>query len=107
MLPCYWIYWEAGKAFLEVGSRTSLYQKWIDTHGGEEFGALVEAVLGLADNVHEDLNTAQKARVKGPSSPPAARSGCSGTRPGGWKGGQFKVSAVSFLPSDSCPIHTL
>jgi len=45
--------------------RPLLYQKWIDTHGGEEFGALVEAVLGLADNVHEDLNTAQKARVKG------------------------------------------
>jgi hypothetical protein len=28
-LPCYWIYWEAGKAFLEEGSPNLLYQKWM------------------------------------------------------------------------------
>ena len=40
-----------------------MYQKWIDTYGGEEFGALVAAVLDLTDRVCEDLNLAQKARV--------------------------------------------
>ncbi len=63
VLPCYWIYWEVGKALLEHGSLNSLYQKWIDTYGGEEFGTLVEAVLDLIDEVCEDLNPAQKARV--------------------------------------------
>jgi thiaminase (transcriptional activator TenA) len=63
VLPCYWIYWEVGKALQEEGSPNPLYQKWIDICGGEEFGTLVEAVLDLADNVYEDLNTAQKARV--------------------------------------------
>jgi thiaminase/transcriptional activator TenA len=65
VLPCYWIYWEVGKALLERGSPNPMYQKWIDTYGGEEFGALVEAVLDLTDRVCEDLNSSQKARVRG------------------------------------------
>ncbi len=64
VLPCYWIYAEVGKALLERGSPNPRYQKWIDTYGGEEFGALVEAVLNLTDRVCEDLNPAQKARVR-------------------------------------------
>ena len=49
VLPCYWIYSEVGKALLEKGSPDPRYQKWIDTYGGEEFGALLEAVLDLTD----------------------------------------------------------
>ena len=64
VLPCYWIYERAGKALLEHGSPNPRYQKWIDTYGGEEFGALVEAVLDLSDSVFKDLNPAQKARVR-------------------------------------------
>ena len=63
VLPCYWIYREVGKALLERGSPEPRYQKWIDTYGGEDFGALVEAVLDLTDGVCEDLNPSQKARV--------------------------------------------
>ena len=63
VLPCYWIYREVGKALLERGSPNPRYRKWIDTYGGEGFGALVEAVLDLTDGVCEDLNSAQKARV--------------------------------------------
>jgi thiaminase/transcriptional activator TenA len=63
VVPCYWIYWEVGKALLEHGSPNPLYQRWIDTYGGEEFGTLVEAVLDLTDRVCEDLIPTQKARV--------------------------------------------
>ncbi len=63
VLPCYWIYQEVGKALLVHGSPNPLYQRWIDTYGGEEFGALVEAVLDLTDEVCKDLNPTQKARV--------------------------------------------
>jgi thiaminase/transcriptional activator TenA len=63
VLPCYWIYGAVGKALLERGSPSPMYQKWIDTYGGEEFGALVEAVLDLTDRVCKDLSLAQKARV--------------------------------------------
>ena len=64
VLPCYWIYWEVGKALLERGSPNVLYKRWIDTYGGEEFGTLVEAVLDLTDRVCEDLNPSQRAHVK-------------------------------------------
>ena len=64
VLPCYWIYWEVGKALLDKGSPNPRYQKWIGTYGGEEFGALVEAVLDLTDKDCEGLNPAQRARVK-------------------------------------------
>ena len=64
VLPCYWIYWEVGKALLGHGSPNALYNRWIDTYGGEEFGTLVGAVLDLTDRVCEDLNSSQKARVR-------------------------------------------
>jgi len=63
VLPCYWIYAEIGKTLLEKGSPNPRYRKWIETYGGEEFGALVEAVLDLTDETCEDLNPAQKAHV--------------------------------------------
>jgi thiaminase (transcriptional activator TenA) len=64
VLPCYWIYWEVGKALLERGSPNPMYKKWIDAYGGEEFGTLVEAVLDLTDRVCEELTSSQKARVR-------------------------------------------
>lgn len=64
VLPCYWIYWEVGKALLERGSPNPMYQKWIETYGGEEFGALVEAVLDLTDEVCKELNVHQRAHVR-------------------------------------------
>jgi thiaminase (transcriptional activator TenA) len=63
VLPCYWIYWEVGKALLECGSPNPQYQRWIDTYAGEEFGTLVGTVLNLTDSVCEDLNPTQKAHV--------------------------------------------
>ena len=63
VLPCYWIYAEVGRALLEQGSPNPMYQTWIDTYGGEEFGAVVEAVLDLADRTCEELNPAQRAAV--------------------------------------------
>ncbi len=63
VLPCYWIYAEVGRTLLEQRSPDPMYQTWIDTYGGEEFGAVVEAVLDLADRTCEELNLAQRAAV--------------------------------------------
>ena len=57
VLPCYWIYWEVGKALLAKGSPEPLYQRWINTYGGKEFGDVVQAVLALTDQTALDLNT--------------------------------------------------
>ena len=49
VLPCYWIYREVGKHLVKRGSPDPRYQLWIDTYGGEEFGATVREVLAVTD----------------------------------------------------------
>lgn len=50
VLPCYWIYWEVGKALAEGGSPDEMYQKWIDTYASEEFAESVEIVLEITND---------------------------------------------------------
>jgi thiaminase/transcriptional activator TenA len=63
VLPCYWIYWEVGKALLERGSPDPLYRKWIETYGGEDFAAIVQAVLALTDEIGADISPAEEPLV--------------------------------------------
>ena len=64
VLPCYWIYAEVGAHLLERGSPDPLYRRWIETYGGEEFAAVVQAVRDLTDRVGADLAEAELARVR-------------------------------------------
>ncbi|MCH8029472.1 MAG: thiaminase II [Candidatus Dadabacteria bacterium] len=64
ILPCYWIYGEVGKELIKKGSPNALYQRWIDTYGGEEFEVIVKAVLALANEVGESLREEEKRMVK-------------------------------------------
>jgi len=63
VLPCYWIYWEAGKELLRRGSPDPRYQKWIDTYGGEEFGDVVREVISVTDALGPGLAPAERALV--------------------------------------------
>ena len=60
VLPCYWIYWEVGKALRTKGSQKHLYQRWINTYGGEEFGKVVQAVLALTDQIASGLRASER-----------------------------------------------
>jgi thiaminase/transcriptional activator TenA len=60
VLPCYWIYWEVGKALIERGSPNPLYQRWIDTYGGETFAAIVQNVLDLTNRIGSGLGAADR-----------------------------------------------
>jgi len=51
VLPCYWIYARVGEELLDRGSPDPLYARWIATYGGEEFQAVVDAVLDVTDRV--------------------------------------------------------
>ncbi|RZT88446.1 thiaminase/transcriptional activator TenA [Pseudonocardia sediminis] len=51
VLPCYWIYGRVGEHLLAAGSPDPLYQRWIAMYGGEEFGAVVDAVLDATDRI--------------------------------------------------------
>jgi thiaminase (transcriptional activator TenA) len=63
VLPCYWIYWEVGKELIRRGSPDPRFQRWIDTYGGDEFGAVVGDVLAEADSIGPFLSAAERARV--------------------------------------------
>lgn len=63
LLPCYWIYWEVGKALVSRGSPDPLYARWIETYGGEEFAEIVRAVLVLTDRLGPELSPAERARA--------------------------------------------
>ncbi|HSE83024.1 MAG TPA: thiaminase II, partial [Thermodesulfobacteriota bacterium] len=47
------------------GSPHPLYQRWIDTYGGEEFAGIVQAVLRLTNTVTKGLRDSEKKAVKG------------------------------------------
>jgi thiaminase/transcriptional activator TenA len=64
LLPCYWIYWQVGRTLVEKGSADPLYQRWIDTYGGEEFGAIVSEVLALTDRIGADLGAGERERMR-------------------------------------------
>jgi len=51
VLPCYWIYGRVGEHLLEGGSPDPLYRRWIEMYGGEEYGAVVDAVLDATDRI--------------------------------------------------------
>jgi thiaminase/transcriptional activator TenA len=55
LLPCYWIYWEVGKALQRAGSPDPLYARWIGTYAAEEFGGLVRDVLAVTDRIASGL----------------------------------------------------
>jgi len=63
VLPCYWIYQRVGTELLEQGSPDPLYQRWIDTYGGEEFAEVVRQVLALTDRIGPELAAAERRRV--------------------------------------------
>ena len=54
LLPCYWIYWEVGKALERGGSTDPLYARWIGTYASEAFGDVVRGVLA-ATNAMADV----------------------------------------------------
>lgn len=59
-LPCYWIYWEVGKALEQRGSPVEIYQRWIATYASAEFGATVQQVLAFTDRLASTLTATQR-----------------------------------------------
>jgi len=58
------MYWEVGKSLISKGSPNPLYQKWIDTYGGEEFAEVVKEVLNLTNKISRRLPHNEKQAMK-------------------------------------------
>jgi thiaminase/transcriptional activator TenA len=61
VLPCYWIYWEVGRALAGRGSPDPRYRAWIETYAGPEFEVAVTGAIGACDRAGGDLAPAQRA----------------------------------------------
>lgn len=64
LLPCFWIYWEVGRALVERGSPDLSYQRWIDTYADEAFGRTVEAVIAVTDRVAAQVGEDERDRMR-------------------------------------------
>jgi thiaminase/transcriptional activator TenA len=64
LLPCYWIYWEVGKALERLGSPDPLYARWIATYAAEDFAGVVRAVLDATNQVARTLGDPERAAMK-------------------------------------------
>jgi thiaminase/transcriptional activator TenA len=66
VLPCYWVYAMVGTHLLSrtaaAPSPNQQYQTWIATYGGEEFQAVVAAVLDTVDRIGPELSAPEQAR---------------------------------------------
>ena len=64
LLPCYWVYWEVGKALERAASPDPLYARWIATYASGEFGDVVRAVLAVTDVVGARLAAAEREAMR-------------------------------------------
>ncbi len=49
LLPCFWIYWDVGRAIAERAAADNPYRAWIDTYADEAFGEAVRTVIAITD----------------------------------------------------------
>ncbi len=49
LLPCFWIYWDVGRAIAGTAAPDNPYRAWIDTYADPRFGEAVQAVIAAAD----------------------------------------------------------
>jgi thiaminase/transcriptional activator TenA len=61
ILPCYWIYWEVGKALVAAGSPNARFGMWIETYSDPSFGEAVDGVLSACDAALEHVGPAARA----------------------------------------------
>jgi thiaminase/transcriptional activator TenA len=64
LLPCYWIYWEVGKALERAGSSDPLYARWIGTYASAAFGDVVRAVLAATDAIAGTVGSAERGAMR-------------------------------------------
>lgn len=63
LLPCFWIYREAGIEIAKKTERNNRYIDWIDTYSGEEFNLAVERMLVITDILAEQASENLKKRM--------------------------------------------
>jgi len=63
LLPCFWLYWDVGRAIARVAAPQNPYKAWIDTYADERFGEAVHAVVAITDNAAEATTAATRPKM--------------------------------------------
>ena len=63
LLPCFWIYWDVGRAIAGRAAADNPYRAWIDTYADEGFGEAVRTVIGITDRAAAGTTPAMQARM--------------------------------------------
>jgi len=64
VMPCFWIYAEVGQHLKRAGSPNPVYQRWIDSYGGDAYLHEVRLALDLTDRVGLDLGPSAEATAR-------------------------------------------
>jgi thiaminase (transcriptional activator TenA) len=63
LLPCFWIYWEVGRAIAGQTATDNPYRAWIDTYADPRFGEAVQTVIATADRAADGTTPALRAKM--------------------------------------------
>jgi len=64
IMPCFWIYAEVGQHLKRMGSPNPVYQRWIDSYGGDDYQREVLLALDLTDRVGLGLGPEAEAAAR-------------------------------------------
>jgi thiaminase/transcriptional activator TenA len=64
VLPCFWVYREAGNHILAHGNKVNNpYQRWINTYGGDEYSAQVDLAVSVFNELAYDSAESLKKKM--------------------------------------------
>lgn len=64
ILPCYWLYYEVGEKLIGSKPGVEIYEKWIETYGGDAFKASVDEQINRINEIAEKVTAEDRARMK-------------------------------------------
>lgn len=64
LLPCFWLYWDVGRAITTRAAPDNPYRAWIDTYADEAYGAAVQRVIAITDEAAAAASPALLARMR-------------------------------------------
>jgi thiaminase (transcriptional activator TenA) len=63
LLPCFWIYWDVGRAIAAASAVDNPYRAWIDTYADPHFGEAVDQVITVADRAAAAASASVRERM--------------------------------------------
>ncbi len=64
VLPCFWIYREAGQSIAVHATENNPYMRWIDTYSSQEFSDGTELAISILDKVANQCHKSSLVRMQ-------------------------------------------